>query len=264
MGEALNKFGEEARHLSETFDSHTVFSIGGWDISQYTLYMFFILALVLMVVLIGGRKLQLVPKNKFLNTVEYGYDFVNTSIGQDVIGEGFKKHIPFLCTLFFFILIANVVGLIPGAKATTGTISITWALAAISFVYFNFYGMKTFGFFQYFKNLCPSGVPGPMKPVIWFLELFSMVIRVLTLAVRLYGNMLAGHMMLAIFSIATTCFIQTALFSGSMDLIAGLPSIAWFALLVVMYALECLVAFIQAFVFAILSASYVSTAVHAH
>lgn len=76
--------------------------------------------------------------------------------------------------------------------------------------------------------------------------------------------MLAGHMMLAIFSIATTCFIQTALFSGSMDLIAGLPSIAWFALLVVMYALECLVAFIQAFVFAILSASYVSTAVHAH
>lgn len=103
-----------------------------------------------------------------------------------------------------------------------------------------------------------------MKPVIWFLELFSMVIRVLTLAVRLYGNMLAGHMMLAIFSIATTCFIQTALFSGSMDLIAGLPSIAWFALLVVMYALECLVAFIQAFVFAILSASYVSTAVHAH
>ena len=175
MGEALNKFVEEARHLSETFDSHTVFSIGGWDISQYTLYMFFILALVLMVVLIGGRKLQLVPKNKFLNTVEYGYDFVNTSIGQDVIGEGFKKHIPFLCTLFFFILIANVVGLIPGAKATTGTISITWALAAISFVYFNFYGLKTLGVFGYIKSLVPSGVPAPMVPIIWFLEFFSMV-----------------------------------------------------------------------------------------
>ena len=175
MGEALNKFVEEARHLSETFDSHTVFSIGGWDISQYTLYMFFILALVLMVVLVGGRKLQLVPKNKFLNTVEYGYDFVNTSIGQDVIGEGFKKHIPFLCTLFFFILIANVVGLIPGAKATTGTISITWALAAISFVYFNFYGLKTLGVFGYIKSLVPSGVPGPMVPIIWFLEFFRVL-----------------------------------------------------------------------------------------
>ena len=242
MGEALNKFVEEARHLSETFDSHTVFSIGGWDISQYTLYMFFILALVLMVVLIGGRKLQLVPKNKFLNTVEYGYDFVNTSIGQDVIGEGFKKHIPFLCTLFFFILIANVVGLIPGAKATTGTISITWALAAISFVYFNFYGLKTLGVFGYIKSLVPSGVPGPMVPIIWFLEFFSMV--------------------LAVFSLATTVFLQQAVFS--MDFVTALPAVAWFVLLVLMYAMECLVAFLQAYVFTILSASYIGMAVHPH
>ena len=236
MGEALNKFVEEARHLSETFDSHTVFSIGGWDISQYTLYMFFILALVLMVVLVGGRKLQLVPKNKFLNTVEYGYDFVNTSIGQDV--------------------------LIPGAKATTGTISITWALAAISFVYFNFYGLKTLGVFGYIKSLVPSGVPGPMVPVIWFLEFFSMVIRVLTLAVRLYGNMLAGHMVLAVFSLATTVFLQQAVFS--MDFVTALPAVAWFVLLVLMYAMECLVAFLQAYVFTILSASYIGMAVHPH
>lgn len=262
MGEALNKFVEEARHLSETFDSHTVFSIGGWDISQYTLYMFFILALVLMVVLIGGRKLQLVPKNKFLNTVEYGYDFVNTSIGQDVIGEGFKKHIPFLCTLFFFILIANVVGLIPGAKATTGTISITWALALVSFVYFNFYGFKQLGFFKYMKSFAPHGVPGPMIPVIWFLEFVSMVIRVLTLAVRLYGNMLAGHMILAVFSLATTIFLQTAIFS--MDLVVGIPAIAWFFLLFFMYALETLVAFLQAYVFTILSSSYIGMAIHPH
>ena len=246
MGEALNKFVEEARHLSETFDSHTVFSIGGWDISQYTLYMFFILALVLMVVLVGGRKLQLVPKNKFLNTVEYGYDFVNMSIGQDVIGEGFKKHIPFLCTLFFFILIANVVGLIPGAKATTGT----------------FYGLKTLGVFGYIKSRVPSGVPGPMVPIIWFLEFFSMVIRVLTLAVRLYGNMLAGHMVLAVFSLATTVFLQQAVFS--MDFVTALPAVAWFVLLVLMYAMECLVAFLQAYVFTILSASYIGMAVHPH
>ena len=262
MGEALNKFVEEARHLSETFDSHTVFSIGGWDISQYTLYMFFILALVLMVVLVGGRKLQLVPKNKFLNTVEYGYDFVNTSIGQDVIGEGFKKHIPFLCTLFFFILIANVVGLIPGAKATTGTISITWALALVSFIYFNFYGFKQLGFFKYMKSFAPHGVPGPMIPVIWFLEFVSMVIRVLTLAVRLYGNMLAGHMILAVFSLATTIFLQTAIFS--MDLVVGIPAIAWFFLLFFMYALETLVAFLQAYVFTILSSSYIGMAIHPH
>ena len=264
LATALGNFVEEAQGLSAQFDPQVVFYIGPWGVTQYIVWLFIALAVTFAVVLVAAKKVSLVPTNKFVNTVEFGYDFVNSSIAEDVIGEGFKKHVPVLATIFFFILVCNILGLVPGFKTSTGAISCTWALAVISFVYFNFYGMKTFGFFQYFKNLCPSGVPGPMKPVIWFLELFSMVIRVLTLAVRLYGNMLAGHMMLAIFSIATTCFIQTALFSGSMDLIAGLPSIAWFALLVVMYALECLVAFIQAFVFAILSASYVSTAVHAH
>ena len=90
----------------------------------------------------------------------------------------------------------------------------------------------------------PSGVPGPMVPIIWFLEFFSMVIRVLTLAVRLYGNMLAGHMVLAVFSLATTVFLQQAVFS--MDFVTALPAVAWFVLLVLMYAMECLVAFLQA------------------
>ena len=224
--------------------------------------MFFILALVLLIVLISGKKLQLIPTNKFLNTVEYGYEFVRNGIGADVIGHGFKKHVPFLCTLFFFILLANVVGLIPGAKAATGTISITWALAAISFVYFNFYGLKQLGVFGYIKSLVPSGVPLGMVPVIWFLEFFSMVIRVLTLAVRLYGNMLAGHMVLAVFSLATTVFLQFAIFQ--MDFVTALPAVAWFILLILMYALECLVAFLQAYVFTILSASYIGMATHPH
>lgn len=264
MGEALEKFVEEAQGLSSQFDPQVVFYIGPWGVTQYIVWLFIALAVTFIVVLVAAKKIKLVPDNKFINTVEYGYEFVNKSIAEDVIGNGFKQHVPFLATLFFFILVCNILGLVPGFKTSTGSISCTWALSVISFIYFNYWGLKTFGFFHYFKNLCPAGVPGPMAPVIWFLELFSMVIRVLTLAVRLYGNMLAGHMMLAIFGIATTCFVEQALFAGSMDLIAGLPSIAWFALLCVMYALECLVAFIQAFVFAILSASYVSTAVHAH
>ena len=173
-------------------------------------------------------------------------------------------HVPFLATLFFFILICNFLSLVPGFKTATGAISCTWALSVISFVYFIVYGIKTNGVGGYIASIAPSGISGPMKPVIWVLELFSTVIRVLTLAVRLYGNMLAGHMMLAIFAIATTCFIQVGLLSGSMDILAGGVSILWFLLLVVIYALECLVAFIQAFVFAILSSSYISGAVHPH
>lgn len=204
MGEALEKFVAEAQGLYANFESTTLFSIGGWNISQYTLYMFIALALVLLAVLIGARKLEFIPHKKFTAILEYGYDFISNSVGADVIGEGYKKHIPFLATLFFFILFANVIGLIPGAKAATGTISITWALALVSFIYFNFYGFKQLGFFKYMKSFAPHGVPGPMIPVIWFLEFVSMVIRVLTLAVRLYGNMLAGHMILAVFSLATT------------------------------------------------------------
>ena len=261
MGEALSQFVEEAQHLSSSFDSATVFSIAGWDVSQYVLYMFIALVLVLLIVLISGRKLELIPHKKFTATVEYGYNFIRESVGADVIGEGFKKHIPFLATLFFMILIANVIGLIPGAKAAMGTISITWALAAISFIYFNFYGLKELGVFRYMKSFAPSGVPAPMVPVIWFLEFVSMVIRVLTLAVRLYGNMFAGHMILGIFAIMTQFFI--------LDLIsfanpAGVAAIAWAVFLVAMYALECLVAFLQAYVFSVLTAVYVGLAQSEH
>ncbi len=264
MGEALNEFVAEAKTLSAHFEPQTVFSIGGWDVTQYIIWLAIAFVVVLAVILISAKKLQLVPTNKFFNTVEYGYEFVNRNIAEDVIGHGFKDHVPFLATMFFFILIANVLGLVPGFKTSTGSISCTWALAAISFVYFNFYGLKTFGLLGYLGTLVPSGVPKPMIPVVWFLEFFSMIIRVLTLAVRLYGNMLAGHMVLAVFGIATTCFIQVGLMGASMDLVAALPSVAWFILLVLMYCLECLVAFLQAFVFAILSSSYIGLAVHKH
>ena len=262
MGEALSQFVEEAQHLSSQFDSTTVFSIAGWNVSQYVLYMLVALVLLAALVLIAGRKLTLVPHGKFAHIFEFGYNFISEGVGADVIGEGFKKHVPFLATLFFFILTANIIGLIPGAKAAMGTISIAWALAAISFIYINFWGLKELGFFHYFKSLCPSGVPAPIAPIIWFLEFFSMVIRVLTLAVRLYGNMLAGHMVLAVFSLATTIFLQTAIFQ--MDIVAGLPAIAWFFLLFFMYALETLVAFLQAYVFTILSSSYIGMAIHPH
>jgi F-type H+-transporting ATPase subunit a len=262
LGSALSQFVEEAQGLYAHFESATVFSIGPWDVSQYVVYMVIAFLLTILVVLAAGRGLEMIPHKKFPAIVEYGYGFVEKSIGEDVIGEGFKKHIPFLATLFFFILVANVISLIPGAKAANGTISATWALALVSFIYFNFYGFKELGFFGYMKSFCPHGVPGPMVPVIWFLELLSTVLRLLTLAVRLYGNMLSGHMILAVFSVATTIFLQVMVTQGA--IVAGIPAIAWFFLLFFMYALETLVAFLQAYVFTILSASYIGMAIHPH
>ncbi len=263
MGEALNTFVEEAQGLKSNFDSVTVFSIGGWHISQYTLYMFIILALVLLAILIAARNLKPVPRHTGVATIDYLYNFVRDSIGRDVIEEGFEEHVPFLATLFFFILFANVIGLIPGAKAATGTISVTWALSLISFIYFNYWGFKKSGLLGYVKSICPSAVPGPMKPIIWFLETFSLILRLLTLAVRLYGNMLSGHMILAVFSLATTVFMQFTFF-GMGGFATGLTGCVWFILLLFMYCLECLVAFLQAYVFTILSASYIGMAIHPH
>ncbi len=262
LGSALNQFVEEAQGLYDTFVSATVFSVGSWGISQYTVWMFIALAIVVLLILGVSRNLQLIPKNKFYNTIEFGYTFVKGSIAEDVIGAGFKKHVPFLATLFFFILICNIGGLIPGFKTATGTISVTWALSLVSFVYFNYYGFKTLGLGGYFKSLVPSGVPALMIPIVWFLEFISMVIRLLTLAVRLYGNMLSGHMILAVFSLATTVFFQYAFFQ--MDVVTGVVGIVWFILLIAMYALETLVAFLQAYVFTILSSSYIGLAIHPH
>ncbi len=264
MGEALDMLVEEAQGLASEMDPHVVFSIGGWDVTQYVIWLFIATIVTLVVVIVSAKKLRMVPSSRLSNTVEYGYDLVSKTIAQDVIGEGFKKHVPFLATLFFFILVCNVLGLVPGFKTATGTISCTWALAAISFVYFIVCGIKANGVGGYLKSLCPHGLPIFMVPIVWTIELISTLVRVLTLAVRLYGNMFAGHIMLAVFGVAATCFVQAALFSGSMNLLVALPSVAWVALLFAMYVLECLVALIQAFVFATLSASYIGGALHPH
>ena len=223
--------------------------------------MIIICAIVIVGVLVGVRKIKVVPEGKFAGLVEWGYDAVRRNMGEGAIGHGYKKHIPFIATMFFFILISNVIGLIPGAKTPTGTLSVTFALALLSFLYFNFYGIKAKGGWGYIKSIAPSGLPKPMVPIIWFFEFFSLVIRLLTLAVRLYGNMFAGHMILGIFAIMTQFFI--------LDLIsfanpAGVAAIAWAVFLVAMYALECLVAFLQAYVFSVLTAVYVGLAQGEH
>ncbi len=262
-GEPLADIAAPIEHLSGSFDSALVVDFGGGvGITQYTVWMFIICAIVLAVVLIGVRKVKVKPQGKFAGLIDWGYDAVCRNMGEGAIGHGYKKHIPFLATLFFFILISNIVGLIPGSKTPTGSLSITWALALIAFVYFNFYGIKAKGGWGYIKSIAPSGLPKPMVPIIWFFEFFSLVIRLLTLAVRLYGNMFAGHMILGIFAIMTQFFILDAIEVA--NAMIALPAIAWAFFLFAMYALECLVAFLQAYVFTILSAVYVGLATSEH
>lgn len=260
--DALATLAEEAGQLKAHLDPGYVVKFGEYGITNYMVWMVICLLLVIFVVMFASKRLTMVPGNKFVNLIEYGYEFIRKDIGEGVIGHGYRKHVPFLATLFFFIVISNFVGLIPGCKTPTGTISVTWALAIISFVYFIIQGVKTHGGLGYIKSIAPSGLPKPMVPIIWLLELISTVMRALTLAVRLYGNMFAGHMVLGIFSLATSIFIGAAI--QNMDFVIALPALGWIAMLIAMYALELLVAFLQAYVFTILSAVYISLATSDH
>jgi F-type H+-transporting ATPase subunit a len=257
----LDILSEKAEELTVSFDSAALIGNMQFGMTQYIFWMIICWIITLVVVVAVGKKLTLIPNNKFVNTVEYGFQFVRNDIGEGVIGNGYKKHVPFLATLFFFILVSNFVGLIPGCKTPTGSLSVTWALSTISFVYFNVCGIKAHGGWGYIKSIAPSGLPAVMVPIIWFFEMISLIVRWVTLAVRLYGNMFAGHMVLGIFALATGIFLTNGI--QYMDPTAGI-SIAWFALMVVMYALETLVAFLQAYIFTILSSVYISLATSAH
>ena len=149
--DALELLTEHAQELRESFVPHVVLGNSTFGLTQYTFYMILVWIIVALIVCLVAKRLTLIPTNKFLNTVEYGYQFVRNDIGEGVIGHGFKKHVPFLATLFFFILVANFVGLIPGAGAATGAISVTWALATISFVYLNYWGINSHGGLGYIK-----------------------------------------------------------------------------------------------------------------
>lgn len=154
-----------------------------------------------------------------------------------------------------------MIGIIPGMKPGTGTISMTGALALISFVYFIVCGIKVHGAGGYVKSLAPEGVAFPINVVVWAIEVFSTFLRLITLAVRLFCNLFAGHIVLGIFAILTSLFFTpiTQALTGITVAEAG-ASLLWLLLLVIIYIVEIMVAAIQAYVFALLSAVYIQIA----
>jgi F-type H+-transporting ATPase subunit a len=236
----------------------------GWgSITTYTVYIMLMLVIVTAVVLFVKSRVSLIPKKGPVAAIEATVDYIRKEVGYGVLGskELVDKHIPFLLTLFFFILGSNLIGLIPGSKAATGTFATTLVLAAVCFIYFNYYGIKHSGAWHYLKNLCPRGIYPGLNVLIWAIEFFSLILRVLTLSVRLFANMYAGHIVIGALSLLAGLFFQAMIadFAGNIGM--GAVSIAWIVLLVVMYAMELLVAFIQAYVFTVLQAVYLQMAV---
>jgi F-type H+-transporting ATPase subunit a len=228
--------------------------IGGYEISitNSALFMFAAVFIIVAGMLVATARRSLVP-DRAQSVVETTYEFVAGMVRQSA-GEQGMKFFPLVFTLFSFILVLNMFGMIPGLFAVTSHIVVTVFLAFVVFLTVVIYGFWHNGF-RFFKLFVPSGVPVYILPLIVAIEVMSFFSRPISHSVRLFANILAGHITLKVFA-------------GFVALLGGLGIAGWIgallplALTVALTALELLVAFLQAYVFAILTCIYLNDAIH--
>lgn len=239
-------------HLGPFHFSLPHFEIFGIDMSITAhLVMMWVAAFFLIITLaVSTKRRGMVPAG-FANAIEAIVIFIRDDLAVPNIGKKeADKFMPFLLTAFLFILACNLLGLIPFGATATANINVTATLAILSFIFMIAGGIMHNGLFGYFKGLIPHGLPTWLLPLMIPLELMGLVAKPFALAVRLFANMTAGHVI--ILSLLGLIFIMKSL------LIAPV-SIA-FALAI--YMLEIFVAFVQAYVFTLLSAVFIGMAVH--
>ena len=222
------------------------------------------LQIVLAAVLVFGffyiatRKRSMVP-SRMQYVAETGYGFVRNSMGRDIIGSrDFMTYVPYLFALFFFVLVNNLFATIPFIQFPTFSRSgMVYGLALLSWIIYNAAGIKRHGFGGYFKlQSVPAGVRGPILLLIVPLEFMSnILVRPVTLALRLFANMFAGHLLLILFALGG----EYLLVHGA-TLIKPVGLLAWLLFIAIAF-LEMLIQFLQAYVFVLLNAMYISGAV---
>jgi F-type H+-transporting ATPase subunit a len=212
------------------------------------LFMVIAAALITLFTLFAMRKGALVP-GRLQSVAEISYEFVANMV-RDNVGTAGMKYFPFIFTLFMFVLALNMLGMVPYSFTVTSHIIVTFALAAFIFI-----GVTIIGFWKhgigFLKFFVPSGVPFVMLPLLVVIEVISYLTRAVSLSVRLFANMMAGHTMLKVFGS----------FVVALGLLGGWAALAF---MVAFTGLELLVAFLQAYVFAILTCIYLNDALHMH
>jgi len=229
---------------------------GGFN-KTAAIYVFATLATILLFVLGTRRKDALVPAGLLQNTAESGVGFVRSQVIMQTMGPDGLRYLPYLSTLFFFIFFSNITEIIPGVQfPANARFAMPMVLALATWVIFNVVGVVKQGPIHYLKNsLIPPGVPKFLLILVIPIELIStFLVRPFSLMVRLFANMLAGHLILVTFAT-----ISAALFAKSITVVIMPFS---FFLLVAMTGFEILVSFLQAFIFTILTAVYIGSAMH--
>jgi len=233
----------------------TIGHIGGYTIyfTNSSAYMLLTVAVICLLAIGGLSRWQLVP-GRFQSSAELSYEFVASMIRSNAGQEG-MKFFPLVYSLFMFILVSNLIGIIPYTFTVAAQIIVTASFALLVFFTVLVYGFYKNGL-KFFKIFVPSGIPIYILPLVVAIEILSFLSRPLSHSVRLFANMLAGHITLKVFA----GFV--ALLGTSLGAIGWIGGIAPLALTVAIYALEMLVAVLQAYVFAILTCIYLNDALH--
>lgn len=224
--------------------------IGNVDASftNVSLWMAIAVLLATSLMTLAVNKSALIP-SRWQSVAEIAYEFV-ASMVRDNVGDAGKKYFPFVFALFMFILFCNLLGLVPYSFTPTSQIVVTFAMAAVVFIGVTIIGFARHGV-HFLSFFVPQGVPVFLLPLLVPIELFSYLFRPISLSVRLFANMLAGHTMFQVF----------AGFVIALGVLGGWAPLVFIGAL---YCLEVLIAFLQAYVFAILTCLYLNDAIHMH
>jgi F-type H+-transporting ATPase subunit a len=240
-------------HQFEIKKIFTIGHIGGQEIAFTNSSLFMVLSIgVIAALLVGATSSRSLVPGRLQSVAELSYEFVATTIRSTAGSEG-MKFFPLVFSLFMFILVANIIGLVPYTFTVTSHIIITVLLALLVFLTVVIYGFWKNGL-KFFKLFVPSGIPIFILPLVVFIEVFSFFLRPISHSVRLFANMLAGHIALKVFA-------------GFITLLAGFGIAGWvgavlpLGMVIALTALELLVAFLQAYVFTILTCIYLNDAI---
>jgi F-type H+-transporting ATPase subunit a len=184
--------------------------------------------------------------------------YLRDEVLHPIFHEHTDKYLGYFLTLFFFILTCNLLGMVPGAHAITANITVTAALATCTFLLIQFAGVMEQGPLSYVKHIVPGGVPLALWPVLFAIECFGMLAKCISLSIRLFANIIAGHIVSLAFLSLIFIFAEASKAVG----LAVAPAAVGLALFV--YTMDVLVAFLQAYIFTMLTALFVGGAVHPH
>ncbi len=232
----------------------TIGHIGNQEIAftNSSAYMFGTVAIISLLMIGGVRKNQLVP-GRIQSMAELCYEFVASTVRANAGKDG-MKFFPLVFSIFMLILVSNVIGIIPYTFTVASHIIVTAALALLVFVTVIVYGFYKNGL-KFFKIFVPSGIPIYILPLVVAIEIFSFFVRPVSHSVRLFANMLAGHITLKVFASFVTML-------GALGVAGWFGAALPLGLTIALTALELLIACLQAYVFAILTVIYLNDAIH--